>query len=296
MIRNTNAKPHWFFCAYEFLIKSEILIPGALPAELTSGMDADIEIVLGRAFLDSAVHREGPYRHAPGHLLFEIPGIAKYLCDDGRRITIEPARSASTEDITDMLIATALPALLWMRGEVVLHAAGIVPNGTDTVVAVCGPSGAGKSTILRNMVARGCRVVGDDTLRLRFEDDAVIASGLPGRYCWDSNNGPQRVGHDLRLEQTLVSARLGAVFILEWPRLRPNTKRFARDSGVEALRHLLAQRHRPRVPQLVGNEGAFLARFASLAQSEIIHWSREEGLTALTEEEVAFLSNFASIV
>jgi hypothetical protein len=285
-----------FYRAYEFLIRSEITIPGAI---VLAGEDqlheqaADIEIGFGAAVLSEAVRCEGPFRYADGRLLFEMPAVAKYLCENGRRITIEPLPGVSETDIADILVATALPALLWMRGEIVLHAAGFVPEGGDKAIAVCGPSRSGKSTILRDMVARHCRVVGDDTVRLRLVDKEVMASGLPARFCWNSEGTKARVSHDVPPENALVSERLAAVLILVQPR---GEFHFEKVTKASALQQLLLQRHRQRVPRLLGVEGNFLAEFARLTTLGVYLWRRPEGTIALSEEEIVFLTNRSCMI
>src|ERR1700744_1064503 len=280
---------------YDLLISSEMHVPGAISVSSATPEQVDLEIRYGSARLSEAQIEEGPDRYAPGELLFEMPALARYLCCDGRLIVVEPAPGASLTDIGDMLVATALPALLWMRGAMVLHAAGIVPDGCAAAIALCGPSGSGKSTVVRDLLSHGGRIVGDDTLRLRVAPSGVPASGLPGRFCWSGEAGLTRVGHVVAPSDILASAPLRCLFVLTLPRSSSGF-RFERLQGVGALQAVLAQRHRPRVPRIIGMEQAYLAQFAMLARMEIYSWQRSENSTTLAEGEIAFLADAARVI
>lgn len=283
-----------YYQAYEYILRSEIVLPGAIDlgeAENFFGI-VDIEIILGEAALPDPVHQEGPWRYQPGKLLFESPAAVRYLCEEGGRIIVEASPGADRDSIAIFLIATALPALLWMRDDLVLHASGIVLEGSDVAIAVCGASGRGKSTVLRDMVQRGCAVVGDDTLRLRSDRSGFVASGLPASFYWSEEGSKDRPAHGVASGKVLPAMPLGGVLILDWPR---GEMQFRKITGVEALPELLLQRHRPRVPRLLGNERNFLARIAKLAAQGVYLWRREEGAIALSAAEVAHLTNISRI-
>jgi hypothetical protein len=277
---------------YGFVIRSQMPVPGAIALTDCDRALPDIEIGLGRALLTDPIRSERPYHYARGKLLFEMPDVADYFCEDGRRMTVEPCPDSSDEDVGDMLVATALPALLWMRGEAVLHGSAFVPDGGNAALAVCGPSGSGKSTILRAMIAQGAAAIGDDTLRPWLSNGKLIVAGLPTRYCWDSAKGPLRKSH--APERIREWAPMAAIFVLDAQRVTKSA-RFEKVTGVEALRILLRQRHRPRVPRLIGAEGAFLAQFGILAGCEIYRWLRPNGATTLSDEEISFLTHCARI-
>ncbi|MEI9991669.1 MAG: hypothetical protein WDM86_16700 [Rhizomicrobium sp.] len=285
----------FLYRAYGLIVRSELPIPGAClfsgKAEMCPHAP-DIEIVVDSVCAAMPGTQYGPYRRNGNSLLYEMPGIARYLCQAGRRMVVEPACGASATDVGDMLIATALPALLWMRpGEIVLHAAGAAIGAAKSAIAICGPSGSGKSTVLRSLLSAG-RVLGDDTLRLLVAAEGVKASGLPARYCWSEDPGFHRNGHDVVAEQTLRSAPLAALCVLDLPR-STGPAEFRRLTGVEALTVLLAQRHRPKVPRLMGKEGEVLPLFGHLAKLPLYSWRRKEGAGDLTREELAFLGNRA---
>ena len=77
-----------------------------------------------------------------------------------------------------MLMATALPAALWMRGETVLHAGAVLLPGMTHAVAFAGASGSGKSTMLRALLEHGARLVADDTVCVRAAANGYQVAGL----------------------------------------------------------------------------------------------------------------------
>jgi len=286
-----NAAPLHVFRGFDLVIRSGIIIPGAMPAAASVGgavWDADIRI--GPAALEAASTKMGPFYYAGSSLLFEMPKVARYLCEDGHRLSVEPDTSACELDVVDFLVATALPALLWQRrGEVVLHSAGVVPLGADRAVAICGLSGSGKSTVLKALLQAGASVVGDDTLRVISKPEGLVVSGLPGQYCWDETGGEARVRHAVPPDKAVPAAPLSALFILDRRRTLKQAS-FFRLSGTDALKQLLAQRHRPQAPVLMRREGESLELCAKLTKLPVYSWHRGEGCLNLSEKEHAFLS------
>jgi hypothetical protein len=173
--------------AYDLVIESELAIPGAQPLGKFQAHDPDLRepdlrIALENLAAGAPARSDGPYTlMEDGSLVFAMPGLARYRVEAAARtLAVEIADDAHMEAVCAMLVATALPCWLWMRGDVVLHAAAAVPQGEAKAVALAGPSGAGKSTMLQELLARGADVVADDTLRLWWHDGEIRASGLPG--------------------------------------------------------------------------------------------------------------------
>ena len=229
----------------------------------------------------------GPYRLAGDALLFEMAGVARYRCEAGERITVEPAAAASESAVTGYLIATALPALLWMRGDIVLHMAAVVLPGMSGAIAFGGASGSGKSTILHQLVATGAKMVADDTICVRFDGHVPVVSGLPGGYFLAHDDA--RVFRTAPPGQRLSSARLAAVVMLG-PRKSSGVATFHTLNGASAFEVLLAGRHRPRVPALLGRNEALLPVLARLSGIlPIRRWDRLEDQLGVDQRELARL-------
>ncbi|MES2441767.1 MAG: hypothetical protein V4574_02985 [Pseudomonadota bacterium] len=275
------------YFGYGLAIRSAVDIPGAIALGDDDPSPVDIDIVEGEAAIDAPERSLGPYKMAGGRLLFEMPGVARYLCDRGGTLTIERMPGAADSDVSGYLIATALPAMLWLRGETVLHAAAAMLPGADAAFAIAGPSGSGKSTILHQLVRAGALIVADDTLCLRMTDDGIEGSGLPAGYFL--GRAP-RAFLDLEGGSGLFSAPLAGLAVLDLPRT-DSAPEIERLRGLPALEALIANRHRPRVPKLLGVAPQQLAHIARLATQLAVHrWRRREGAPALTEAELTLLS------
>ncbi len=214
----------------------------------------------------------GPYRLTPESLLFTMPGVARYRCRrDGRALTVEPEPKAADEEITAYLLATALPALLWLRETVVLHAAAAVLPGSQSAVALAGASGTGKSTLLRRLLETGASAVADDCLALRDCCAHPVASGLPGATQLVTNG--QRVFVPVASDRQLGSARLTRLVELR-PGAPDSTPRRLR--GPESLAALLRNLYRPRIPRLLALDAMVLRTLAATTDKiEIYSWSAE---------------------
>jgi hypothetical protein len=71
------------------------------------------------------------------------------------------------------LVATAIPLLLAERGDLVLHASGVV-DGDGRGVLFCGPTGRGKSTLVAALAEHGHPVIGEDGIALTFEAERIL--------------------------------------------------------------------------------------------------------------------------
>lgn len=282
--------------AFGLAIRSELPVPGATVMDADDPLcskGVDLEILEGSAALHGPCVQSGPYRYAGDTLLFERQGTARYLCSSGARIVVEPFPGAFEFDVCAVLIATAIPAALWMRGDIVMHAAAVVLPGSTRAFAIGGVSGSGKSTVLSQLIASGARVVGDDTLCLRLHGDSVQVSGLAAAYFLSEAQAEvhqERAIHAVPEKQQQASAELAAFAVLSLPRATDDFA-FEKLEGIVALQALLASRHRPRVPQLLRAHGGLLAKFGELARLiPTYSWSRRASLKTLDADELTFLA------
>lgn len=176
------------------------------------------------------------------------------------RIEITPREPLDLEDLGALLIANALPAVLWQRGAFVLHAACVRLSGGLTI-AIAGPSGAGKSRLAAGFVAAGAELIGDDSLALTVNEDGVLASGLPGGWFSRDKDSSSRefvptpagqAGAMVRLDLLAVLGEAGSAF----HHLAP----------LAALEILMQNRHRPQVPDLLGLRGQVLSHAVKIAR------------------------------
>lgn len=244
------------FRAFGLTIASEFDIPGAI--QLThADANADIVIREGNSAIGLAEAVNGPYTRNGKALLFDAMGVARYLASTPQQLFIEPYEGADPDYICKLLIATALPMMLWMRGGVVMHAAGIIPAGTDRAIAIAGPSGIGKSTLALRFMDLGARLVGDDSLWLTLSDGKPAVRGLTGMAFQSNEPGGPRTDFNIPPQSQVEEARLGAIITLRTTNSEtPEAPQ--RLHGVAAIEALLRNRHRPKIPAILGLEAALL--------------------------------------
>lgn len=259
----TGGAPSIMVEAFGLRFASDRTIPGARIAD-ADAQGAALTIAAGEARLDDAGIVAEPYRYRPpsadagAALLFTPPGVANYLCQPDQGILISPDPAADEVDVSALLVATALPALMWMRGGYMLHASAFIAMGQTEAIALSAPSGAGKSTLLAEALGRGAQLLADDSLCLDGDDATLLGRGLPGGYFTRD-----RRFVSVASDKQCGAAPLGTLVILDrdpahLPGIAPLT-------GVAALEALLKARHRPRVPALVADRAQILASAARIA-------------------------------
>jgi len=121
--------------------------------------------------------------------LLEVPGVARYLVEDGRRITIDP--TGQNDEIEQFLTLTPLAALLYQRGLLALHAAAVAPPSPPDsggeggwgacpersrrdeggAIILAGDSASGKSTLLAALIQRGWTPLADDLTAIGLDEE-----------------------------------------------------------------------------------------------------------------------------
>ena len=270
------------YTAFNLEIDSDVPLEGAIVRTSTDTPAGDVRISYSPCCTDhEAPNRleSGPYSlDGDGHVHFTLPGVACFSAARGGS-TLQIRNLQPTPDdlkqgrpsMEDILIATALPMLLWMRGNLVLHGAAAILPGQQKAVGFLGPSGAGKTTLLHALLQQGATIVAEDAISLYLEESGkVCASGLPGILHLRAH------GHALTLPreslgvpaaQQAKSATLGALLVLAESADEQALPSCTRYSRIEAFQTLLQQRHRPRVPALLGMDQDHLQVWASLAHS-----------------------------
>lgn len=270
---------------YGLRLASQLPVPGAVADDIDAPPDVTI--------VQDAPARPGAgpvYAATPDGLRFTCPGVASYhIVAD--RIAVVPDPEAAPGMVSGMLVATALPALLWLRGRFVLHAAAAqLPGGG--ALAIAGGTGSGKSTILAQLIGAGAALIGDDTIAF---DPATgrHASGLAGGwFLGEAADGGRRfVAVDPA--RALTSAAIGAILVLDRPQAIEGG--MDRLDPVAAVTHLLASVHRPRVPAVLGRAGATLRHATLLArQIPLYSWRRRVGAETLTPTEWTMLDRLGT--
>lgn len=267
---------HRRLTAFGLSIESDRDLPGALSDRREGAPDLRIATLPPRAPTESAP----VYRWASGTLTFAAPGVGRYACRrDSIHIAAEPG--ADAEMVTALLIATALPAVCWLRGGTMLHAAGVVAPSGGRALAIAGPSGVGKSTLTAQLLDDGGRLLADDSICVRHDGDGIQATGLPGGYHIADD---ARTFRPVAPAQSVTSAAIGAVLVLARTDGAPALTRL---DTVAALEKLLANQHRPAVPAVLGCRADMLATMAFIVGNcAVYEWHRPSAALGMAERDM----------
>ena len=242
--------------AYNMNITSELDVLGGIACERALA-NPEISIALGKVTTNTSNVVKGPYSRSDSGLLFDAAGIARYLARSPRELIVEPYAGSEMQRISQLLVATALPMLMWMRGGIVLHAAGIIPAGRTGAIAIAGPSGIGKSTLAYRLIQAGGQIVGDDTLWLTQQNGAAVVSGISGSLFLADRNVDTRSEIAIMPQSRLETAHLNALFVL-YPCVGMDSAEPERLRGGDAIEAFLRNRHRPKIPAILGQEMTLL--------------------------------------
>jgi len=271
-----------FYRGYALTFESEIDLPGATEIELSPDIGVDVTIAHGRVPAERCHDRRGFFARLDEGVLVAPPGRAQYWCADSHTIFVDPEARADPHAVSEGLCAFAIPALLWMRGDILLHAAAAVLPGADSAIIIAGHSGSGKTTVLAQLADAGAMIVADDIVRLNPD---LSVSGLPGLL----QLGPGSVGRTIAPGQRCAAAAPDVVHVLVAPRTRQEPA-FWPLSVNQRMRVLLAYQYRPRISRMLGLTGAMLPALARVAETvPMFEWHRCESRCALEAEEYAAL-------
>jgi hypothetical protein len=171
-----NSKP------FGLNIHSEIPLPGCG----ATGATADVRIRYGAVpdSLPGAAMIRVCTQTRPGQFLLALDRVAKYLVEDGTRITIEPAPGVTDDEVRLFLMGAVWSALLLQRGLLPLHGSAI--RVKDGAVVFAGPSGNGKSTLTAALMERGYPLIADELCALAVKENSppVLLPGFPQILLW----------------------------------------------------------------------------------------------------------------
>jgi hypothetical protein len=168
------------FKMYGLTAESDWLLPECLPAE--EGAEPDIHIIKGlvpEMGIDPA--SEDTYEQSiDGEFWLNVEEVARYWIRHGKEIIIEPYPNADDASIRVFLLGSAIGALLFQRGLLLIHGNAIEVDGA---CAVCvGDSGAGKSTLAAAFMLNGNRLLADDVVPVT--EQGMATPGFPRIKLW----------------------------------------------------------------------------------------------------------------
>lgn len=271
------------------VIDSAIAVPGSIAVPTDKSSDPPLTITLRCAA------PPGPgelYRIEDGSFVYALAGIASYRCAPSDIAVAAPA-DADPALVAELLVANALPAVLWQQGCFVLHASAVILPGDAGTIALVGASGSGKSSVAAALLDCGAMLVGDDCLRIDFDAVGATASGLAGGLFDALDPGEPRRFRPVTPDRSAASARLCGIAVLGE---RGGSSRFEPVNRLTATELLLAHRHRPGIPALLGMRQKVVAQAAAIARAvPVAMWHRQAGELAITTGEVdALRRSFAA--
>ncbi len=257
---------------------SDLPIPGAVAAGSGAAPDLTIARTADAESASELWQKQGDA------LVYAPAGAGTFRCTSNR-IDVHLRADADPSLAAELLVANALPAVLWQRGRFVLHAAAVVLPGMARAIALAGASGSGKSSLARALVANGARLVGDDSIAL----DGGVASGLSGGTFGAIQADRTREFQAVSPDHQALSAPLAAIVVLGAPGAASEP---ARADSARAVELVLAQRHRQGIATLLGRRReAFEAAVAIARAVPVLTWTRRAGAMDLEADEIDALAS-----
>jgi hypothetical protein len=215
---------------------------------------------------------------AAGRARFGVDGVADFLVEQGRRITVAPILSADSSDVRLFLLGSGFGYLCHQRGVVPLHAATVDIDGE--AVSFAGQSGAGKSTLADAFARRGHRVLSDDVSpvdtarglilpslqRIRLWADSLDNAGFDPARLERCRAGLEKYSRSLSNAPRAEPLPPRAIFHLRRRQQKSSGPSFCRLRGRPAIEEFRRQIYRWRsLVGLVGDLEAVLRTAAAAA-------------------------------
>lgn len=294
-------------------VASQVALPMRPIDEGAETFQADVTITVDDVpeQLQDVRHQGPNWSVDENNFLLDLPGIGRFMASDGRRVKICPAPGMPVDDILVFATGTALSAILYQRGGLLLHGSAVVRGGRAFVF--CGPSGAGKSTLSGALSRAGCTFLSDDLCSVQQADDGtpmIEADGRTLRLYEDSIErlgmadavGP-RVRRQIEKfhvagasdEQVVTRAPIGAIYLLA-------DSNAAHPPGIvelpplPAAQALLRQSYRRRLALAYSATGGLAARTAKLlSHVKVYHLRRPRDFAQLDATVDALIAHWARL-
>lgn len=261
-------------------IASCVELPGAAPADPAPD-SPDVVLRFGPVpeHIPHATVRGPNWEVAPGEILLQVPGLARFLIKGGREVRLDPVPGRGPEDFAIFIMGSVVGALLHQRGLLVLHAGAAAVDGE--AVLFCGPSASGKSVLVAALAAAGYPLVSDDLCligdeggrptvipdgrRLKLWGDAIGELSLAKSKRAAVRAGIEKYWVDPPMRALESRLPLRAIYFLR-PAWLPGTTAIKPLHVLDAMALLRANAYRRRLIRALGQEQCWLERCASIAR------------------------------
>jgi hypothetical protein len=287
----TELSPDFDLCGWR--VASAIALPD-LPRWVGDARVPDVTVEIGTVptFEHAVMTTPMLQIDGEGRARFGINGVADYIVENGRRITIAPQAPIDSPDIRLFLLGSGFGLLCHQRGVLPIHASTVEIDGEAVLLA--GPSGAGKSTLAAAFLRRGHAVLSDDVSpldlssvepvilpslrRIRLWSDSIVDAGWNKQDMERCRAGLEKFSRSIGGETSVKPLTPRAIFHLRRQSDKSDGSRFRRLRGRPAAEEFRRQIYRWR--SLVGFAGkaAALTRAAIAASRFPQHFIVERAL------------------
>lgn len=272
------------YTAFGLQISSEPELPGLMPG--TGNPDVTIRFGEVPDNLPEPIKGKGvAYELNDNSFLLKVPGVARFLVNNGNEIVIEKVDGADDSDIAMFTINTPIGALLYQRGFLPLHASAIAINGGCVIFT--GISGVGKSTILASFHQHGYHVLADEVCAISLSEkgEPYVQPGVAYTYLWrdvldhlgkdasilkhrNNNHEKFKVHIDERFCREALP--LKRVYVLS----TKNTPGIEIEEikGNEKFLPIKQNSYRLRIGTAISNPSAFFIMHSSIGKHTVVKW------------------------
>ncbi|MGE7636528.1 aldolase [Peribacillus frigoritolerans] len=120
-------------------------------------------------------------------VMFEVPSIAIFKIQEGKKITVSPISNSDEDHIRLYILGTCMGIILLQKKVLPLHGSAIDINGK--AYAFIGDSGAGKSTLAAAFLKEGFQLLSDDVIPVSLSKDnkPFITPSYPQQKLWQES-------------------------------------------------------------------------------------------------------------
>ncbi|WHX60495.1 aldolase [Peribacillus frigoritolerans] len=175
--------------AFGLNLFSEILLPEVPRLGISKDM-TDVEIKYGdlsELWEKQVLLPKQKYVVEDHMVMFEVPGIAIFKIQEGKKIIVSPISNSDEDHIRLYILGTCMGIILLQKKVLPLHGSAIDINGK--AYAFIGDSGAGKSTLAAAFLKEGFQLLSDDVIPVSLSKDnkPFITPSYPQQKLWQES-------------------------------------------------------------------------------------------------------------
>jgi hypothetical protein len=175
--------------AFGLKVASEIALPELLQiSESKETADIEIEVSDLSDLWNQLEAKYGNYTVRGHRIIFQVPDVATFCIQEGKKIIISPAAVSDMDEIRLYVLGSCMGALLLQRKVLPLHGSAVAINGK--AYAFVGESGAGKSTLASAFLKRGYHLLSDDVIAVSLPPDQqahLVTPSYPQQKLWQES-------------------------------------------------------------------------------------------------------------